>query len=62
MQGRQGETLSGTGKKFLEIEGHQYKKDDIGKAPIRPVPDYNTKIKYGIINDDGLSAANCFLR
>ena len=53
MQGRQGETLSGTGKKFLEIEGHQYKKDDIGKVPIRPVPDYNTKINYDIINDDG---------
>lgn len=55
VQRRQCETLSRTGKEFLEIERHQYKKDEIGQRPIRPVPDYNTKTKYNIINDDSVS-------
>ena len=55
VQWRQCETLSWAWKEFLEIERHQYKKDEIGQRPIRPVPDYNTKTKYNIINDDSVS-------
>ena len=55
VQWRQCETLSRAGKEFLEIEWHQYKKDEIGQKPIRLVPDYNTKTKYSIINDDNVS-------
>ena len=59
VQRRHGKALSGTGKKFLEIERHQYKKDDIDKKPTRPVPDYNMKTEYDIINDRGLSRRFC---
>ena len=38
----------------------KYKKDDIDKKPIRPVPDYNMKTECDIINDHALSRRFCF--